>query len=68
MPSIRGEKVWRYFLSIGKNGPLQISKVNFEANSGQFVAIVGESGSGKSTLTNFTRLYEPYLVKYTLTI
>ena len=61
MPSIRGEvKYDDISFRFGKNGPLQISKVNFEANSGQFVAIVGESGSGKSTLTKLlTRLYEP---------
>ena len=61
MPSIRGKvKYDDISFRFGKNGPLQISKVNFEANSGQFVAIVGESGSGKSTLTKLlTRLYEP---------
>ena len=41
-------------------GPLQLSKVNIDVISGQFVAIVGQSGSGKSTLTKLlTRLYEP---------
>ena len=41
-------------------GPLQLSKVNIDIKSGQFVAIVGQSGSGKSTLTKLlTRLYEP---------
>jgi len=29
---------------------LALDNVNFEANSGEFIAIVGESGSGKSTL------------------
>ena len=39
---------------------MQLSKVNIDIKSGQFVAIVGQSGSGKSTLTKLlTRLYEP---------
>ena len=42
------------------NTPLQISNINLQIPSGNFVAIVGQSGSGKSTLTKLLpRLYTP---------
>ena len=61
IPTICGDVVYDdVSFRFGKAGPLQLSKVNLEVSSGQFVAIVGESGSGKSTLTKLlTRLYEP---------
>jgi ATP-binding cassette subfamily B protein len=44
----------------GQTGPLQLTQLNFEIPSGEFVAIVGQSGSGKSTLTKLLpRLYPP---------
>ena len=61
MPAVCGNVIYDDVSFRFRNtGPLQLSKVNLEVSSGQFVAVVGESGSGKSTLTKLlTRLYEP---------
>ena len=61
MPKIAGHIVYDdvsfRFLN---TGPLQLSKIHLEIESGEFVALVGQSGSGKSTLAKLlTRLYEP---------
>ncbi|MBE9005618.1 peptidase domain-containing ABC transporter [Fortiea sp. LEGE XX443] len=41
------------------SGPLQLSNINIEFTSGQFVGIVGQSGSGKSTMMKLLlRLYD----------
>jgi ATP-binding cassette subfamily B protein len=45
----------------GQTGPLQLTQLNFEIPSGEFVAIVGQSGSGKSTLTKLLPRLDPPL-------
>ena len=61
MPDVRGAvRYEEVSFRFNNNGPLQLTNVNLEFESGQFIGIVGQSGSGKSTLMKLLqRLYEP---------
>ncbi|GAX34285.1 peptidase domain-containing ABC transporter [Nodularia sp. NIES-3585] len=60
LPAISGSvKFENVSFRFATSGPLQLSNVNLEIASGQFIGIVGQSGSGKSTLMKLLlRLYE----------
>tara|TARA_Y100001968_G_C19439670_1_gene761801 strand:- start:108 stop:3113 length:3006 start_codon:yes stop_codon:yes gene_type:complete len=61
MPLIAGDVSFKNVSFRFQNkGNLNLSNINLNIKSGQFVAVVGESGSGKSTLTKLlARLYDP---------
>jgi ATP-binding cassette subfamily B protein len=61
LPPVEGSIIYEDIsFRFAQSGPLQLSQLNFEIPSGEFVAIVGQSGSGKSTLTKLLpRLYPP---------
>ena len=68
MKSINGQVNYKN-VSFGFNpkGALQLTQINLEISSGEFVAVVGQSGSGKSTLMKLlSRLYEPTSGKITI--
>jgi len=60
LPAINGAvKFENVSFRFTPGGPFQLSSINIEFTSGQFVGIVGQSGSGKSTMMKLLlRLYD----------
>ncbi|OCQ88981.1 peptidase C39 [Nostoc sp. MBR 210] len=60
LPAIEGAvKFDNVSFRFNPNGPLQLTNINLEFTTGQFIGIVGQSGSGKSTMMKLLlRLYD----------